>query len=93
MLDAHFKGRLSYRITDGGTAIGLYQIQQRKSGEEYLFEICQFRLTRETNQWHLYWLRKFEAWWPYSPPEMGRKFTLEARGQQVLDDEYGCFWG
>ena len=62
------------------------------SGESFLFAICQLRLTLADNHWHLYWMRKFDAWWPYSLPLTGRKFTLRARMQQVLDDEYGCFW-
>jgi len=33
-LDAHFQGRVPYRITDEGTAIGLYEIQQRMSGDK-----------------------------------------------------------
>ena len=92
-LDAHFEGRVPFRVTDEGTAISVYQVQKRMTGEEYLFAICQFRLSLSTNRWHLYWMRKFDAWWPYSPPEAGRKHTLRARLQQVLDDEYGCFWG
>ena len=79
MLDAHFQGRMPYRITDEGTAIGLYEIQERQSGDKYLFRICQFRLTLADNHWHFYWMRKFDAWWPYDPPETGRKFTLRAR--------------
>ncbi|MFC1961145.1 DUF3024 domain-containing protein [Chloroflexota bacterium] len=93
MLDAHFEGRLRYRITDDGTGIGLHEIQRRMDGSEYLFEICQFRRTNEANQWHLYWMRKFEAWWPYSLPEQGRRYTVRARVQQVLDDGWSCFWG
>jgi len=92
-LDEHFQGRLPYRLTDEGTAVGVYEIQQRKNGEKYLFAICQFRLTLEGRQWHLYWMRKFDAWWPYPPPSSGRRYTLKARLQQVLEDEYGCFWG
>jgi len=93
VLDAHFEGRLPYRLTDEGTAIGVYEIQQRRNGEKYLFAVCQLRLTLETRHWHLYWMRKFDAWWPYSPPESGRKHTLKARLQQVVADDYGCFWG
>jgi hypothetical protein len=92
-LDARFEGHpLRYRVTDEGTAIGVYQVQERANGEEFLFRICQFRLTLEGMKWHLYWMRKFDAWWPYSLPRRGRRFTLRARLQQVLDDEYGCFW-
>ena len=93
ILDAHFEHRLPYRLTDEGTAIGVYQIQERDDGDRYLFRICQLRLTLATHQWHLYWLRKFGAWWPYSLPETGRRFTLRARMQQVLEDWDGCFWG
>ncbi|MCP4535868.1 MAG: DUF3024 domain-containing protein [Chloroflexi bacterium] len=93
MLDEHLKGRMPYRLTDEGTAVGVYEIQQRMNGETYLFPICQLRLTLETEQWHLYWMRKFDAWWPYSLPKTGRQFTLAARVQQVLKDEWGCFWG
>ena len=93
MLDEHFEGRLPYRLTDEGTAIGVHEIQQRMSGDEYLFPVCQLRLTLESRQWHLYWMRKFDAWWPYSPPETGRKHALESRLQQVVEDEHGCFWG
>lgn len=93
MLDDHFQGRMSFRITDEGTAIGVYEIQERTNGEKYLFAICQLRRTLDPHRWHLYWMRKFDAWWPYSLPETGRKYALRARMQQVLEDEYGCFWG
>jgi hypothetical protein len=94
MLDQQFAGRLPYRLTDEGTAIGLYEIQQRRhTGDKYLFPICQFRVTLEPRQWHLYWRRQFEAWWPYASPERGRKDTLQARVRQVIEDEWGCFWG
>ena len=92
-LDEYFQGRLPYRLTDEGTAIGVYEIQQRRNNDKYLFPICQFRLTLDGRQWHLYWMRKFDAWWPYPSPERGRKYTLKARLQQVLEDEHGCFWG
>ena len=92
-LDEHFRGRLPYRLTDEGTGIGIYEIQERSNGDKYLFPICQFRLTLDGRQWHLYWMRKFDAWWPYPSPERGRKYTLKARLQQMLEDEYGCFWG
>ena len=84
---------LSYRTTDEGTAIGVYEIQQRQSGDKYLFEICQLRWIAASNHWHLYWMRSFDAWWPYALPRQGRKHTLRARMQQVLEDEFGCFWG
>jgi hypothetical protein len=94
MLESHFEGRLPYRLTDEGTALGLYEIQQRwQTREKYLFPVAQFRLTVASNHWHLYWMRQFDAWWPYSPPQKGRKFTLRARAQQVIEDEHGCFWG
>ncbi len=94
ILDDHFAGRVPYRLTDEGTAIGLYEIQQRShTGDKYLFPICQFRVSLEPRQWHLYWMRKFDAWWPYAPPERGRQDTLNARVQQVITDEWGCFWG
>ena len=84
---------LPYRTTDEGTAIGVYEIQQRQNGDKYLFEICQLRLTVTSMHWHLYWMRSFDAWWPYPLPRQGRKHTLRARLQQVLEDEFGCFWG
>lgn len=90
-LRERFPGDDFYRLTDEGTAIGVYQIQKRwQTQERYLFPVCQFR--RSGNKWHLYWMHKFDAWWPYPLPEKGRKFTLQARLQQLLDDEYGCFW-
>ena len=93
LLDEHFEGRLPYRLTDERTAVGVCEIQQRMNGVEYLFPICQFRLTVAGRQWHLYWMRKFDAWWPYPLLKTGHKFALKARIQQVLEDEYGCFWG
>lgn len=94
VLDDHFQGRLPYRLTDEGTGIGLYEIQQRRrTGDKFLFAVCQFRLTVASNQWHLYWMRQFDAWWPYSPPQQGRKYTLKARARQVIEDEFGGFWG
>ncbi len=84
---------LPYRITDEGTAIGVYEIRQRRSGDEYLFPVFQLRLTVASMHWHLYWMRSFDAWWPHSLPRQGRKHTLRARLQQVLEDEFGCFWG
>jgi len=93
MLDDHFQGRVPCRITDEGTAIGVCEIREGIDGPDYLFPICQLRLTRDPHRWHLYWQRKFNAWWPYSLPETGRKSTLGARMRQVLEDQYGCFWG
>lgn len=93
MLDVYFAGRLRYCVTGEGTGITLCQVQRSMDGTEYLFAICQFRRTDETNQWHLCWMRKFEAWWPYSLPEQGRRVTLWTRVQQVPDDDWVCFWG
>lgn len=94
MLDQHFQDRIPSRLTDEGIGIGLYEIQQRwQTGDKYLFPICQLRLTLASNQWHLYWMRKFDAWWPYPLPQRGHKYTLKARVQQLLEDESGCFWG
>lgn len=85
---------LPLRITDEGTAIGVYEIQQRSNGERFLFAVCQFRLTVEKNLWHLYWMRKFTAWWPYPAPESGAyRFGLATRLRQVIEDPDGCFWG
>jgi hypothetical protein len=93
-LAKHFESGPPLRITDEGTAIGLYEIQQRSNGEKYLFEICQFRLTVEKHLWHLYWIRKFDAWWPYPAPEHGAyRFGLAAGLRQVIEDPDGCFWG
>jgi hypothetical protein len=61
-------------------------------GEKYLFPICQLRLTLAGAQWHLYWMRKFGAWWPYPLPNAGQSHALKARLEQVLEDEFGCFW-
>ncbi|MBU0490260.1 MAG: DUF3024 domain-containing protein [Chloroflexi bacterium] len=93
LLDERFSGQPPCRITEEGTAIGIYEVQQRQNGDVYLFPICQLRLTLATRQWHLYWMRAFDAWWPYSLPDRGHKYALKARVQQVLDDEHGCFWG
>ena len=92
-LDGFLQGRLPYRITDEGTAIGVYEIRRRMNGEQHLFAVCQLRLTLASNLWHLYWMRSFEAWWPYPFPEKGRKGSLTARLRQVLEDQDGCFWG
>ena len=92
-LDGFLEGKLPFRVTDEGTAIGVYEIQRRMNGEQYLFAICQLRLTLASNQWHLYWMRSFGAWWPYPLPEKGQKGSLTARLRQVIEDEDGCFWG
>ncbi|MFN2217308.1 MAG: DUF3024 domain-containing protein, partial [Anaerolineae bacterium] len=83
----------AYRLTDEGTGIGVYQIQERIDGDRYLFPICQFWLTLKGKMWHLYWMRKFDAWWPYPPPPARHRYTLKARIEQLLLDEDGCFWG
>ena len=64
MLNTDIGARVPLRITDEGTAIGVHEIQQRGNGDQYLFPTCQFRLSIEENIWHLYWMRKFDAWWP-----------------------------
>lgn len=92
MLEERAPG-MPYRIVDEGTAIGVYEIRQRRSGDEHLFALFQLRLTRASMHWHLYWMRAFDAWWPYLPAEGRRKRTLKARLQQVVEDEFGCFWG
>lgn len=87
------EGRIPFRVTDEGIGIGVYEIRQRMNSDKYVFAVCQFRLTLATHQWHLYWMRKFDAWWPYSLPEFGPKFTLNARLKQLFEDVDGCFWG
>lgn len=91
-LEIHFEGELPYRLTDEGTAVGVYRIKQQMSGHQHLFPVCQLRLTVDSGQWHLYWMREMEVWWPYPAPESGR-LTLEARIRQVLENDLGCFWG
>lgn len=49
------------RLTDEGTRLGVYQIQQRMNGDRFLFPICHFRLTAQGTKWHLYWMQKFDA--------------------------------
>ena len=92
-VDQFLEGRSPFRVTDEGTGIGVYEIRQRINGDTFLFAVCQFRLTLTTQQWHLYWMRKFDAWWPYSLPESGPKYTLRARLKQLFEDADGCFWG
>jgi len=92
-LDGFLASGNTCRVTDEGTAIGVYEIQERMNGDRYLFSICQFRLTLDSAHWHLYWMRKFDAWWPYPLPARGQRFALRSRLQQVLEDEDGCFWG
>lgn len=92
-IDKALQGYGPLRLTDEGTGLGVYQIQQRLNGDRFLFPVCQFRLTLNGAKWHLYWMRKFDAWWPYSLPQSGRRFSLQARLQQVLANEDGCFWG
>ena len=91
-LDAHFTWPMAYRLTDEGTGIGLHQIQERMNSDRFLFPICQFRLTLKGQMWHLYWMRRFDAWWPYPPPMGRHRYTLKARIEQLLLDEDGCFW-
>jgi hypothetical protein len=79
VLDQHFEDQVPYRLTDEGTGIGRYEIQERQNGARYLFPVCQLRLTLATRQWHLYWMRKFDAWWPYPLRERGRKHMLAQR--------------
>lgn len=57
MLEDHCQGELPYRFPEEGIAVGLYHIQQRANGDEYLFLICQLRMTVATGQWQLYWMR------------------------------------
>lgn len=92
-VDRFLEDRIPFRVTDEGAGIGVYEIRQRMNGDKFLFAVCQFRLTLTTHQWHLYWMRKFDAWWPYSLPESGPKFTLNARLKQLFEDAHGCFWG
>jgi len=92
-VDRFLEGHIQFRVTDEGTGIGVNEIRQRMDGDKFLFAVCQFRLTSTTHQWHLYWMRKFDAWWPYSLPESGPKFTLNARLKQLFEDAHGCFWG
>ena len=92
-VDRFLEDRIPFRVTDEGTGIGVYEIWQRMDSDIFLFAVRQFRLTLATHQWHLYWMRKFDAWWPYSLPESDPKFTLNARLKQLFEDVYSCFWG
>jgi hypothetical protein len=81
------------RVTDEGTAIGVYEIMTRSNGDYFLMPCCQLRWTSAGNLWHLYWMRKFHAWWPYPPSATGHRFSLAARIRQLITDPDGCFWG
>ncbi|MCK4314690.1 MAG: DUF3024 domain-containing protein [Anaerolineae bacterium] len=53
-----------------------------------MFAICQLRLTIASNQWYLYWMRKFDAWWPYPLPKTG---TNSTRIHTDETDSHGFF--
>ena len=54
-------------------------------------EFVQFRYTDYDKRWHLYWMRKFNKWWPYVP----RKpvYTIDDCIEELEADVWGCFWG
>jgi hypothetical protein len=93
-LRANFPENFKFRVTDEGTAIGVYEIQKRfQSEEEYLFPGFQLRLTLENGWWHVYWRRKFDVWWPYVPDTPMRNHSLTEILNIVIVDKHGCFWG
>ena len=54
-------------------------------------ESFQVRYTDFDNRWHLYWMRKFNKWWPYIPEEVVS--TIDDCLREVERDAWGCFWG
>lgn len=54
-------------------------------------EVFQVRYTDYDNRWHLYWMRKFNKWWPYVPEQP--VFTIDDCLREVEQDIWGCFWG
>ena len=91
LLTVHFAARRDFRITDEGTAIGVYHIRYHNTGMAYLHPIAQLRATLPTRHWHLY-ARHNDLWWPIAPPVSGRyRFTLKTRVQQIIDDRGGRF--
>lgn len=92
LLTIHFASRRDIRITDEGTALGVYHIRYHNTGLVYLHPIAQLRATLPTRHWHLY-ARHNDQWWPIAPPASGRhRFTLKTRIQQIIDDRDNRFW-
>lgn len=54
-------------------------------------EVFQARYTDFDNCWHLYWMRKFNKWWPYVPKRA--IYTIKDCIREVDEDGWGCFWG
>jgi len=54
-------------------------------------EVFQARYTDFDNRWHLYWMRKFNKWWPYVPKKV--IYTVKDCIREVDEDGWGCFWG
>ena len=54
-------------------------------------EIIQVRYTDFDNRWHLYWMRKFNKWWPYVPRELVH--SIDDCIREIKEDGWGCFWG
>ena len=53
--------------------------------------IFQVRYTDYDRRWHLFWMRKFNVWWPYIPDQP--VLSIEDCIQEVERDRWGCFWG
>jgi hypothetical protein len=53
--------------------------------------VFQVRYTDYDKRWHLYWMRKFNRWWPYVPDKP--VITIEDCIREVENDKWGCFWG
>ena len=53
--------------------------------------VFQVRYTDYDKRWHLYWMRKFNIWWPYIPNQP--VFTINDCLQEIDQDNWGCFWG
>jgi len=86
------RAKIDFEAACRGNQITLYEVRPvfNEPAETSRLEVCQMRYTDYDKRWHLYWMRKFNRWWPYVP--VRPVFTIEDCVREVETDKWGCFW-
>lgn len=85
--------QITYKTQVFSNRIAVYdkRLFYKDPSQETRLEIFQVRYTDYDKRWYLYWMRKFNVWWPHIPDQP--VFTINDCIREVERDSWGCFWG
>lgn len=92
-IPAKFQSKVRLAMRVRGNAITVFEERPLRTDPSAWssMPIFQVRYIDYDDRWHLYWMRVFNKWWPYTPK--AAVYTIDDCIGEVEEDIWGCFWG